>query len=445
MNSQKFTELCEQIDAARHRRSIPGVVFGISIDGERFVRGFGQANAGLGVAAEADTLVQIGSITKTFVGTLVMRLVEAGQLELDKTVRSLLPGFAVGDVEATERVTIRHLLTHLGGWDGDVFLDTGDGDDALDRYVGELGAAYQLAPLGEHYSYNNSGFSVLGKIIEQLTGEAFESALERWVLQPLGLERSFLRAKDVMTERFFVGHGGGSRPIPAWSLSRAVVPAGGIITDMNDLLAYGEFHCLPDSSLLSGESRRAMRVPHYDFPDRSVGLAWHLGQVGDVAVMTHSGGTVGQISELTIAPEKNVVFAFATNGFAGGELIKAVTPAVTDALVGARPSVPRAGENPLSNDLERYAGRYARGFGATEVAVLNGALVSQSTSTLRFPDQHAPAAPPEPPLRLEPTVDGDQLIIRGGVMDGRLIDAVPGEHGTIGWLRIGGRLSRRVS
>ena len=190
MDGQLFEELCAAVERERVRRGVPGVMFGVSVDGERHVRGFGVVNASTGVAAEPDTLVQIGSITKTFVGTAIMRLVEAGKLDLDSTVRSHISSFAVVDPEAFERATIRHLMTHLGGWDGDFFIDTGDGDDALDRYVEALHVASPVAPIGTHYSYNNAGFSLLGLIIQNVTGQAFDTALTDLVINPLGLDRA---------------------------------------------------------------------------------------------------------------------------------------------------------------------------------------------------------------------------------------------------------------
>ncbi len=444
MDHQQFDDLCDEVERQRSRLGVPGVMFGVSVGGERFVRGFGLANARLGIAAEENTLVQIGSITKTFVGTAMMRLVEAGKIDLDSTVRSHIPTFAVADPVATKAATVRHLMTHLSGFDGDFFLDVGDGDDALERYAAELHEARSLAPLGSHYSYNNAGFSLLGLIIQNVTGESFEDALTKLVIDPLELDRAYLRAKDIMTERFFVGHSANTTPVPHWALSRAVVPAGGVVTDMDNLLKYGEFHCLDDASILSRESRQAMRTSHYDFPDQSAGLTWFLHEAGGESFITHSGGTAGQNADLWIAPSRDTVFAFATNSVLGGALYRPLKALLMDALLDVKPVVPAVLENPEACDLEPYVGRYERHFGATEVAIVNGALVARTTTSIRFPDQNAPLAPPEPPIELVPTVNGDQLYIRGGAQDGRLIDAVARDDGSIGWLRIGFRLSRRV-
>ena len=87
-----------------------------------------------------------------------MRLVESGVLDLDAPIRNYLPDFRMRDADVTARVTMRHLMTHTGGWEGDYFLDTGDGDDALERYVAAMAELPQLTPLGTQWSYNNAAF-----------------------------------------------------------------------------------------------------------------------------------------------------------------------------------------------------------------------------------------------------------------------------------------------
>ena len=96
----------------------------------------------------ADSLFQIGSITKVWTATVIMQLVDEGRLELDTPVVEVLPDLRLSDAEVTRTVTIRHLLTHTSGIDGDVFTDTGRGDECLERYVALLADVAQNHPLG---------------------------------------------------------------------------------------------------------------------------------------------------------------------------------------------------------------------------------------------------------------------------------------------------------
>ncbi|MGB9380342.1 MAG: serine hydrolase domain-containing protein, partial [Candidatus Binatus sp.] len=201
-----FRGICDRIPDAMARHRVPGVALGIVCEGREFMQGFGVTNVRHPLPVDEKTLFQIGSTTKTFTATAVMRLVEDGKLTLDQPIRTYLPDFTMRDPEVTTRLTMRHLLTHTGGWDGDFFPDTGNGDDALARYVRLMAELPQLTPLGTILSYNNAAFSLAGRVVEVVTGKTYEAALNELVLQPLGLKHSFLFPTDAMTHSFAVGH-----------------------------------------------------------------------------------------------------------------------------------------------------------------------------------------------------------------------------------------------
>jgi CubicO group peptidase (beta-lactamase class C family) len=226
-------------------------VIGVLQDDQVRTAGFGFTNLDHPLKVTDGTLFQIGSITKTYVGTLTMKLVEAGELDLDTTVRTYLPDFKVADAEASEKATLRHLMTHTSGWVGDLFIDTGSGDDAPAKYMAEMAGLEQLAPLGQFFSYNNAGFSLLGVVIEKVTGKSFPAALQELLLEPLGLESTFFDPADVITHRFASGHVEGRVARP-WALPRAIYPAGGITCSVHDLLAYAQFH-MGDGRLEGGD------------------------------------------------------------------------------------------------------------------------------------------------------------------------------------------------
>ena len=109
-------------------------------------------------------------MTKVWTATVVMQLVDEGKLDLDAPIVDVLPELRLADADVAQQVTMRHLLTHTSGIDGDVFTDTGRGDDCLEKYVAQLDEAAQNHPLGATWSYCNSGFSLAGRVIEKLTG-----------------------------------------------------------------------------------------------------------------------------------------------------------------------------------------------------------------------------------------------------------------------------------
>ena len=144
-----LSELAEVVRGHMERLHVPGVALGVLHEGREQTAGLGVTNVDHPLPVDADTLFQIGSITKTFTGTVAMMLVEQGKLDLDAPLRTYLPKLRLQDEEAATRVTMRHLLQHTRGWVGDYFDDTGPGEDALRRMVTRMAKLPQLTPLGE--------------------------------------------------------------------------------------------------------------------------------------------------------------------------------------------------------------------------------------------------------------------------------------------------------
>lgn len=234
-------DVFEAVRAQREELHVPGVAVGVLHDGNERHEGFGVTSVENPLEVTPETRFQIGSISKTFTGTVVLYLVAEGLLKLDRPVRAYLPDLVLADGEAAEKVTLRHLLAHTGGWAGDYFDDTGWGEDAVARYVEKMRTLPQLTPLGELWSYNNAGFALAGRVIEIVTGEPFEEVVKRLVFDPLELTSSTYWPWEVMTERFAVGHvddAGEVRVARPWLVGRSAHPAGGIASTTRDLLRY---------------------------------------------------------------------------------------------------------------------------------------------------------------------------------------------------------------
>lgn len=111
------------------------------------------------------------------------------------------------DPSASPTVTVRQLLLHTGGFEGDLFEDTGRGDDALDRYLVYLrGNARQLSPPGAMFSYSNSGYAVLGALVAKLRGGTWESVVRKRLVEPLGARHMALLAEEAILFRAAAGH-----------------------------------------------------------------------------------------------------------------------------------------------------------------------------------------------------------------------------------------------
>jgi len=423
---------------------------GILHRGQTLTAGFGVTNMEHPLPFTDETLFQIGSITKTFTGTAIMRLIEMGKLDLESTVRTYVPDFKVSDETASSEATIRHLLTHTGGWEGDVFDDTGSGDDALAKYVTNMAELKQLAPLGTVFSYCNSGFSLAGYIIEVVTGKSYQAALKELVLDPLGLESSYFESGDVMTHRFVVGHNvteEGCKVARPWPLPRSLYPAGGIICDVRDLLRYARFHLgdgrvNDETRLLSSESMELMQSPQVTiWRDDSVGIAWMINEIDGVRILSHSGGTTGQISLLQLIPERDFAMAILTNANRGGLVTLEMSRWALKHYLELEMPEPKSIES-SEEELASYTGHYSQPYMDFDLGMLAGKLVGLWKVKGSFPTKDTPPPPQSPPMSLA-LCEKDRLLVLDGPTKGLRGEAIRKPDGSIGWLRFGGRIHVR--
>jgi CubicO group peptidase (beta-lactamase class C family) len=436
-----FEDVCAAVETAIAETATPGVAVGLVHDGVARTAGFGVTSVENPLEVTPETLFQIGSITKTFTGTVAMQFVERGELDLDAPVRRYLPTLALADEAVASRVTTRHLLTHTAGWVGDYFADHGAGDDALERMIGDLPRLPQLTPLGEVWSYNNAGFYLAGRVLEVLGGVPYEQLVATLLLEPLGLEHSLFFAEDVMTRRFAVGHHRAEDEGPPtvarpWSIGRAHHAAGGISSTVGDLLRYARFHLSDGEGILSRASLDEMQRPHLAAAPifGSVGLAWGIDDVTGVRLVHHGGGTNGQVAHLSFAPDSGTALSLLTNGQRGGDVVKAALERVVDALGGQKPE-----RTAIVLDPAEYLGTYRTPLIDAELATNDGGLQLIVTSRGGFPTEDAPPMPSPPPVPVA-FFDRDRLFVPEGQGEGIELEFLRGPDGGIAWLRFGGRV-----
>lgn len=358
-----LAELRELIVRGAEEHGVPAVAVGLLVDGEEHHLCHGMTSVENPLEVDDHTLFHIGSTTKTFTATLVMRLVEQGRIDLDATVRSYLPEFRVRDADVSARVTVRQTLDHTAGWDGDFFLDTGAGDDALERYVAAMASLDQTSEFGGSASYNNASFSVAGRIVEVVTGQTYEDAMRELVLEPIGLHETFSFLRDVITRRFVVGHrreGDATVVARPYDMARGMGPAGDLISTAPDQIRYARVHLGDGAPILSSDSIRLMQTPSSSFSGGGhVGLAWMLSDHDGVRFVAHGGTTIGQQSTFEMAPERGYALTILSNAHHANVLNGEIAKWVHAACLGIVERDPE----PIDVDaatLAGYAGRYDR-------------------------------------------------------------------------------------
>jgi CubicO group peptidase (beta-lactamase class C family) len=401
-------ELMQQrLDTWRERYRVAGATLAVMLDDDVRAVASGVINTRTGVEATPDTLFQVGSITKVYTTTLIMQFVDEGRIDLDAPARTYLPGLRFGDERTTETATIRHLLTHTSGVDGDFFEDFGRGDDCVERYVAACATLPSLFAPGAMWSYCNAGFVVLGRIIETMLGMSWDRALRERLLDPLGVRDMVTLPEEALMYRTAVGHTFDAQLqrtlAPRWDMPRAQAPAGSTpCATVDALLAFARMHidggrARDGAQVLSGASVRAMQDRHASLPGGGEGQAgWGLGWMrfnwSGRHVVGHDGGTIGQNSSLRVLPDERFAVAVLTNtNFAGGLLAGRVMRwlfgEVADVETPARPKPP---EDAPQFDLAPYAGTYEKVGTRTTFALRDGALWVQYTGTGPLPSTQMP-------------------------------------------------------
>ena len=448
----RFDEISNLIEAKMAEYRITGVAFGLSKKGASQLRGFGLTNIDNPQPVTPDTVFPIASISKTVVGTAMMRRHDQGLVDVEAPVREYITDFQVGDAAATRDVRIWHLLTHTPGWEGQ--LDTPDrGSATLANLTEGLRDLPQLARPGEVWSYNNAGWGVAGRVIEIVTDSTISDALYALVFEPLALDRAFSQTGEAMSYRFAAPHreqGGRTVATHTFQLYPNVA-AGGCAMSLENMIRYLEFHLgdgtTPDGArLLSRASLEAMRTARIQKNSSTgeMGLGWHLRTLNGVLTGQHGGTLGGHCLHAQLVPERNLCFSILTNHRDGWRLNEDVATVILDtyeglALTPGQMTGGNRGGNermtyhaePVSPqpELGEYVGLYRRPpVGEVDIRVEDGRLmVGQGPShyALVFwgPDVTYATGP--------------------GAFVGMAVEFIRDESGAVTWVRVNGRIARK--
>ena len=450
----KFEAVATLTAAKLKEFGVPGVAIGIVHNGNTMIRGVGITNVEDSLPVTAHTVFPIASISKTFAATAMMRLVEQGKVDLKAPVRTYLPEFKVRDESASRDVTVWHLLTHLGGWEGQV-SGPDRGSETLTTFLTTITDLMQVAPPGAAWSYNNAGFSIAGRVIEKVTGNSINRSLRDLVFQPLGLEHAGTTAGDFIVNRFAAGHTvrDGKATLNRPFTPSVSVTAGGVGICMTDLMAYARFH-MGDGTAANGErvlkkeSLELMRTPQIrkQANDDDMGIGWHLRTVGPIRTASHGGTLGGHILLLEIVPERNFAIAILTNASAGWRLIQDVEREALKSYLGATyaanqaiahrglvETLPTATPLAQQPDPAPYVGTYARPSNTVVVRAEGSRVFVQERPNNGQPGTEMPVSFYGP----------DRAMVMDGNSRGQSIEFVRDQSGKVNWVRVVGRVAVR--
>lgn len=360
------------LERLRRKHRICGASLAILKEGVIYAAASGWANAPERIEATPDTLFQVGSISKTFTATLAMQLVDEGLLELDAPVRKYLPEFVTAD-PVSASLTVRHLITHTSGLDGDFAPPDSQTGGTAEGYVKGMHELGQVHAPGEYMAYSNSAYVVLHRIIEVLRKSSWNQLVLDRICGPLGIARVITQPTEALRFRMSMGHGAAA--VGSWPLARAaylpmsMAGCGSVLSmTASGLLRYTQAHMqgpyrkAGKNSILSQQAFRAMQRPEVSMPPYSrgiythMGLSWFLRADKQAPAFNHDGGT-SQYAYLHALPKQNVAFALLINSPSATlpeELRKAIFNEIGGLHAEPKVVVPPA----IDFDPMRYIGTY---------------------------------------------------------------------------------------
>ncbi|MFD5828953.1 serine hydrolase domain-containing protein [Lentzea sp. NPDC060358] len=312
------------------RHDVPGAQVAVLENGEIHEQAAGVLSRRTGVEAMPDAVFKIGSITKVWTATLVHFLVRDGLLDLDEPVATHLPGLAPD-------ITARHLLTHTSGLDANHFTDT----RTIEECAAAIAAARRPFAAGVVFSYSNSGYTVLGRLVEVLRGKPFHDVLRAELVTPLRLETVATDACEAILHRAAVGHTDGV-PTTRWAVSYSTAPSGShLAMSARDLMAFVRLQLRDHAAL---REPQLGSVPDFGGGIRDWGLGWML---YDGGIAGHTGVSRGQKAFLRLDPANAKAVAMLTNSTNAEPLAHEVFSATLGPI--APPPVPSADRRPVDD------------------------------------------------------------------------------------------------
>ncbi|HXI23065.1 MAG TPA: serine hydrolase [Pyrinomonadaceae bacterium] len=321
-------ELEPKIKEEIQKGHLPGFAIGVVKNGQLiYAKGFGVAKLGANTPITSRSLFHMASVTKTFVATAIMQLVEQGKIDLDAPLTKYLPYFKLDD-ERYKAITIRQMLSHTSGipdtinynWDKPEYDAS-----ALERFVRSTSGEKLVFNPGEKFAYSNTAYEILGDVIAKVSGESFEDYVQHHILTPLGMKDSTLLVREANPQLLTSPHVvEDQKPVVSkiFPYNRAHAPSSTLYSSVEDMsrwaianLNQGE---LNGKRILKQETAESMWRPVVDALGMKEGMSWFTTARDGHRIVLHSGGDVGFESLLVLCPD-DAVAVVAMSNFASSD------------------------------------------------------------------------------------------------------------------------------
>jgi CubicO group peptidase (beta-lactamase class C family) len=366
--SDKLQEKLDQVVRQYQKvHQVPGIAVGV-LKGNKIIyaKGFGVRNLETKEPVTTRSLFHMASVSKPFVATAIMQLVEKGKVKLEGKLVDYLPYFKMDD-ERYKTITIGQMLSHISGipdvedyeWDKPQY-----DDGAAERYIRSLTKEKLIAAPGEKFSYSNMAFDILADVIARASGMTFEAYMKENIFKPLQMNDSTFYKPEVPKELATTPHVISDRMNFIVSVSkiypynRAHAPSSTLHSNVMDMMNWGIANlnkgAYKNRRILQPATHELMWKPHVETgwkkypPYKNVGLSWFVGKYKGHPIILHGGGDVGYRTFFLLLPGQST--AIVTLGNSATFRSREVAFAVLDVLLGEEPESPKL---PISVSVAR--------------------------------------------------------------------------------------------
>ena len=342
----------------------PGAAALVRWKGKAVLRkGYGLASVELGVPVTPEQVFEIGSVTKQFTAAAILLLAERDKLALSDPITKYLPDFPTGD----QTVTLEHLLTHTSGvpsyTDMPEWQPRWREDMSLETLIGIFrGKPLEFVP-GQQWSYSNSGYVLLGAVIEKASGKSYEDFVETEIFAPLGMTHTRYGHQEELVPGRVEGYAKGPNgyaPAPYLSLTQPY-SAGSLLSTVDDLARW--IDALEADELLTAASRQRMLTPatlrggDQDGLSTRYGFGLQAAEIAGHTVIGHGGGIHGFVSTLSTVPDEKLQVVILSNNPAGKESPGDLARRIAGKALGEA-AVARVARTLGAQELDEYVGVY---------------------------------------------------------------------------------------
>lgn len=383
---EELAAYADQLLSRNYPDDGPGAAALVVKDGQVVLRkGYGMANLELGVPNQPDMVFEVGSVTKQFTAAAILMLQEQGKLSVKDDLTKHLPDFPTHG----QTITVEHLLTHTSGIPSYTGMPDWFTKIRQDMTVDQLIGTFRGQPLefnpGERWKYNNSGYVLLGAIIEKVSGKSYERFVEDEIFQPLGMTRSYYGSWSDIIPKRAAGYDRAEEGYRNTQFVSMTLPyaAGALLSTVDDLWKWDQ--ALASGKLLKKESMEQMfkAFPLNSGLSTHYGYGWGVFEIAGRPAVSHGGDINGFHAELFRMPEDGLFIAILSNNTGAEMRGDAIAQRIAAKTLG-RPLEERKTVALDAKELQEYAAVYRIGDVTRTVTLENGKLFAQRNGSQKL-------------------------------------------------------------